>query len=87
MGRIKLQKMIHLSEYHGQVSEVQGEYSRKSAGPFDAKAMAGVGRGLKKQKWFEELKEEGRYVYRPLENCGEHTKYLAHWQTEMTRGR
>jgi type I restriction enzyme, S subunit len=85
MGRIKLQKLIHLCEYHGQVSEVQGDYSRKAAGPFDAKAMAGISKNLKKQKWFEEVKEGERYVYRPLEKSGEHKKYLAHWQAEMPR--
>lgn len=85
MGRIKLQKLIHLCEYHGQVSEVQGDYSRKAAGPFDAKAMAGISKNLKKQKWFEEVKEGERYLYRPLEKQGEHKKYLAHWQAEMPR--
>ena len=85
MGRIKLQKLIHLCEYHGQVSEIQGDYSRKAAGPFDARAMAGISKNLKKQKWFEEVKEGERYVYRPLEKRGEHKKYLSHWQTEMPR--
>jgi len=85
MGRIKLQKLIHLCEYHGQMSEVQGDYSRKAAGPFDAGAMAGISKNLKKQKWFEEVKEGERYVYRPLEKRGEHKKYLAHWQAEMPR--
>ena len=85
MGRIKLQKLIHLCEYHGKVSEVQGDYSRKAAGPFDAKAMAGVRNGLKKQKWFEEVKNGERYLYEPLEKRGEHKKYLAHWQTQMPR--
>ncbi len=85
MGRIKLQKLIHLCEYHGQVSEVQGDYSRKAAGPFDAKSMAGISKNLKKQKWFEEVKEGERYVYQPLEKRGDHKKYLAHWQAEMPR--
>lgn len=85
MGRIKLQKLIHLCEYHGQISEVQGDYARKAAGPFDAKAMAGISKNLKKQKWFEEVKEGERYVYRPLEKHGEHKKYLAHWQAQMPR--
>ncbi len=85
MGRIKLQKLIHLCEYHGQVSEVQGDYSRKAACPFDARAMAGISKNLKKQKWFEEVKEGERYVYRPLEKRGEHKKYLVHWQSEMPR--
>ena len=85
MGRIKLQKLIHLCEYHGQLSEIQGDYSRKAAGPFDARAMAGISKNLKKQKWFEEVKEGERYVYRSLEKRGEHKKYLAHWQDEMAR--
>lgn len=85
MGRIKLQKLIHLCEYHGQIDEVQGDYRRKAAGPFDAKAMAGIRLGLEKQRWFEEIKDGERYLYQPLEKRGEHKKYLAHWQTQMAR--
>jgi type I restriction enzyme S subunit len=72
MGRIKLQKLIHLCEYHGQIDEVQGDYRRKAAGPFDAKAMAGIRLGLEKQRWFEEIKDGERYLYQPLEKRGEH---------------
>lgn len=85
MGRIKLQKLIHLCEYHAQLDEIAGNYSRKAAGPFDSKVMAGVRNGLKQQKWFEEYKDGGRYAYRPMEKAGAHKPYLAHWADKKAK--
>jgi hypothetical protein len=85
MGRIKLQKLIHLCEYHAQLDELGSTYSRKAAGPFDAQAMAGVRKGLLQQRWFEEFKEGGRYEYRPLEKEGGHKQYLPHWEDKQAR--
>ena len=85
MGRIKLQKLIHLCEYHGQLDEVEGDYTRRSAGPFDGKAMAKCRAGLEEKRWFEEVKAYDRYAYRSLEKCGEHKAYLAQWTPKMAR--
>jgi len=85
MGRIKLQKLIHLCEYHAQLDELRSTYSRKAAGPFDAQAMAGVRNGLLQQRWFEEFKDGGRYAYRPLEKAGGHKQYLTHWEDKQAR--
>lgn len=85
MGRIKLQKLIHLCEHHGQLTELESNYVRKQAGPFDSRAMAGISQGLRKLKWFEEIEDGGRHLYKPLERRGQHKQYLAPWERQMPR--
>ena len=85
MGRIKLQKLIHLCEYHAQLDEVRGTYSRKAAGPFAPQVMEDVREGLLQQRWFEEYKDGDRYRYRPLEEAGCHQHYLPHWEDKQAR--
>lgn len=84
-GRVKLQKLIHLCEYVAEIDEVNGNYLRKAAGPFDNKVMFGIASGLSKQKWFSEVKDGNRTIYRPLEKAGEHKKYLARWESKMPK--
>lgn len=84
-GRVKLQKLIHLCEYVAEIEEVNGNYLRKAAGPFDNKVMFGIASGLSKQKWFSEVKDGNRTIYRPLEKAGEHKKYLARWESKMRK--
>lgn len=83
MGRVKLQKLIHLCEHVAEIEEVGAHYARKAAGPFDNKVMFGIATGLTKQKWFAETKDGGRTIYQPLENAGEHRKYLTRWENKM----
>lgn len=83
MGRVKLQKLIHLCEYVGQIEEVHGEYRREAAGPFDQRLMFGVVKGLSDQQWFGERREAARSHYVPLAKTGGHSKYLARWQDRM----
>jgi len=85
MGRVKLQKLIQLCEGHAQIEEIDGHYMREAAGPFDNKLMYGVAAGLKKLKWFEEVRSEGRTIYRPLKNMGDHTKYLELWSAKLPK--
>lgn len=84
-GRVKLQKLIHLCEYVAEIEEVNGNYLCKAAGPFDNKVMFGIASGLSKQKWFSEVKDGTRTIYRPLEKAGEHKKYLARWDARCLR--
>jgi type I restriction enzyme, S subunit len=85
MGRVKLQKLIHLCEYHAQLDEVRGTYSRQAAGPFAPQMMEHVREGLLQQRWFEEYKDESRYVYRALEKAGGHKQYLPHWEDKRAK--
>ena len=84
-GRVKLQKLIHLCEYVAEIDEIHANYARKAAGPFDNKLMFGIATGLSKQKWFLEVKDGKRTLYRPLEKAGEHRKYLARWENKMPK--
>ena len=85
MGRTKLQKLIHLTEHHAQISELVGQYTRKMAGPLDMKAMIGVEKGLAAQSWYKTVKSDGRYRYEPLTKQGQHAKYLEPWERLMPR--
>lgn len=83
MGRIKLQKLIHLSEYYAELNDIHGNYHRAAAGPFDNKLMRGVANGLEKQKWFREVHRENRTFYEPMEASGQHSKYLQRWSEHL----
>lgn len=83
MGRVKLQKLIHLCEHVAEIDEIAANYQRKAAGPFDNKVMFGIASGLAKQGWFSEVREAGRTVYRPLDAVGGHKKYLAQWESKL----
>jgi hypothetical protein len=89
-GRVKHQKVLHLCEYVGQLTEIKGDYRRRAAGPLDNKLIYSVEAELKKQNWFEtyELKSpSGRCVghgYRPLANAGGHCVYFDRWWTQQT---
>jgi len=85
MGRIKLQKLIHLCEYHAQLDEVRGAYSRQAAGPFAPQVMEDVREGLLQQRWFEEYKDDSRYAYRALEKAGGHKQHMPHWEDKRAK--
>lgn len=85
MGRVKLQKLIHLSEYYAELDDIHGNYHRAAAGPFDNKLMRGVANGLEKQKWFKEVHRENRTFYEPMESSGQHSKYLQRWSEHLPK--
>jgi type I restriction enzyme S subunit len=85
MTQMKLQKLIHLAEYHAQLDEIQGDYQRQAAGPFDNKMMYGIASGLKKQQWFEMRGRGQNAIYSPLFKAGYHEKYLSHWQEKKAK--
>jgi type I restriction enzyme S subunit len=84
-GRIKHQKILHLSEYIGGIEEIQGEYHREAAGPLDNKLIYSVEAELKKQKWFAEYaREKFGHGYRPLEKAGGHRAYVEqYWKDKL----
>lgn len=58
-GRVKFQKTLHLAEAHLGIDEVEGQYYRKAAGPFDPGMMRSVHSQLKKQGWITAEPREG----------------------------
>lgn len=85
MTQMKLQKLIHLTEYHAQLDEIQGNYQRQAAGPYDNQIMYGVSIGLEKQQWFKISGRSQKATYSPLKKAGNHRKYLSHWATKIER--
>jgi type I restriction enzyme S subunit len=85
MGRVKLQKLIHLCEYYAELDDIHGSYVRAAAGPFDNKLMRGVANGLERQKWFKQVRSENRASYEPMESCGQHSKYLQRWSEQLPK--
>ena len=80
MNQMKLQKLIHLCEHHAQIPDVQGQYQRAAAGPYDNHLMHPLAATLRKQNWF---RRNGRYqdaTYTALEKAGSHQKYLGKWE-------
>jgi type I restriction enzyme S subunit len=85
MTQMKLQKLIHLAEYHARLDEIRGEYQRQAAGPFDNKMMYGLAAGLKKQQWFAMIGRGQNAKYSSLTKAGNHERYLAHWRDQITK--
>lgn len=76
-GRVKLQKILYLSEYHAQLPFQRSAYQRYAAGPHDPKAMYSIEGQMKKQKWFDSRLREGGYgkEYVPLERHEAYKQY------------
>lgn len=75
-GRIKHQKIFHLCEYIAQIPEIEGQYHREAAGPFDNKLIYANEAELKKQKWFRSVERESfGHAYEAMEKAGAHRKY------------
>jgi hypothetical protein len=75
-GRVKHQKILHLCEYIAELEEIEGEYHRKAAGPMDNKLIFANVSEIKKQKWYDEIKDGKRSFYKPLEKAGSQRKYF-----------
>jgi len=85
MTQMKLQKLIHLTEYHAQLAEIQGDYQRQAAGPYDNRLMYGLATGLEKQQWFKIRGYGQKATYSPLSKAGNHQKYLSHWRDKIQK--
>ena len=85
MGRTKLQKLIHVTEYHAQIEDLRGNYTRKMAGPLNMKAMISLEQGLEKQRWYKMVSSDKRYRYIPLEKHERHSKYMERWNDKAER--
>lgn len=83
-GRVKLQKILYLSEYHAQLPFQRSEYQRYAAGPHDPKAMYSIEGQMKKQKWFDSRRREGGYgkEYVPLERHEAYKQYYERYFVE-----
>lgn len=84
-GRVKLEKLLYLSEAFAGM-DLQGHYLRAAAGPFDNFALRSVELQLQRQGWFKGIKGEKGTRYVPLAKAGGHQTYFAeYWQEQKPK--
>jgi type I restriction enzyme, S subunit len=82
-GQTKHQKIFHLCEHIAQLSDLQVEYHREAAGPYDNRVIHSNAAELKRLNWYEEYPRKGiGRAYRPLPKAGAHAKYLTQYWPE-----
>jgi type I restriction enzyme S subunit len=82
-GQTKHLKIFHLCEHIAEIRDLDGEYHRDAAGPYDNRLIYGNEAELKKQKWYESYsRKKVGHGYRPLAKAGGHEKYLERYWPE-----
>jgi len=78
-GSVKLQKLMFLCENIDSMN-INFEYSKQAAGPYDNKFMHSIGIEFKRQGWFKVEKVKSGKIYRnvfvPLDKFGTHKDYF-----------
>lgn len=78
-GRVKLQKELYLAEAHAGISELEGSYLRKAAGPHDQQLMDDVEGGMAAQGYYRADQPDGNgspVSYISLNKAGQHEAAL-----------
>ncbi|PBB34339.1 restriction endonuclease subunit S [Mesorhizobium sp. WSM3882] len=78
-GRVKLHKELFLAEAHAGISELQGNYLREAAGPFDRAMIDDTERALEAEGFYRASQRDGTgtaVLYTPLAKAGQHKAEL-----------
>jgi restriction endonuclease S subunit len=78
-GHVKLQKLMYLAEAHAGINELQGNYLREAAGPYDRALIEGLDRSLEAAGFYRATKPEKNdeaVTYTPLAKAGQHSADL-----------
>lgn len=78
-GRVKLQKELYLAESHIGINELQGNYLREAAGPFDRSMLDETEKALEAAKYYCKSQPDGTgtaVAYMALPKAGQHTTDL-----------
>jgi restriction endonuclease S subunit len=78
-GHVKLQKLMFLAEAHTDIRELQGNYLREAAGPYDRALIEGLDRSLEVNGFYRVAKPEKideAATYMPLAKAGKHSAEL-----------
>lgn len=78
-GRVKLQKEFYLAEAHLGIAEIQGNYFREAAGPFDRVLIEETERAVETAGFYRASQADGAgttVTYAPLANAGRHSAEL-----------
>lgn len=80
-GRVKFQKILHLSEAHLGIEEIQGNYQRHAAGPHDARMMKSVEGQLQRQGWLivEQRNANAKVVYKKTNKTDQYLPYFRNY--------
>ncbi len=88
-GHVKLQKLMYLAEAHAGISELQGNYLREAAGPYDRALIEGLDRSLEAAGFYRAMKPERieeAVTYTPLAKAGHHNADLKSLLGPRTEG-
>lgn len=84
-GRVKFQKVLNLCEYHLGM-DLEGNYRREAAGPFDNRMLRSVESQMQQQKWYEAMRDGQRTTYVPMEDAGGHRRYFDNYWSGYREG-
>jgi type I restriction enzyme S subunit len=84
-GHVKLMKLMYLCEHLAKV-ETLSNYHRDAAGPYDNQMIRSIDSQLKKAKWFECVKIDPKYTYKPLEKKEEYKAWFAKYYSDEESG-
>jgi type I restriction enzyme S subunit len=75
-GRVKLEKLLYLSEHCAQLP-LHSQFQRAAAGPYDSKSLYSIENQLNQNKWFKRQKITGESrAYTRLANVGGYKQYV-----------
>lgn len=75
-GRVKLEKLLYLSEHCAQLP-LYSEFKRAAAGPYDSKSLHSIESQLSKNKWFKRQKVSGESrAYTRLAKSNGYRQYI-----------
>jgi type I restriction enzyme S subunit len=82
-GQTKHQKIFHLCEHIAELTDLDVQYHRDAAGPYDNRLIYANEAELKRQKWYESYsRKKIGHGYHPLAKAGGHEKYLERYWPE-----
>jgi len=74
-GHVKFQKILYLCEYYGEITDINSNYHRDVAGPYDKEMIRSLDKNLEKQNWFKAIQDDNRWYYIPLEKSDEYKEH------------
>lgn len=80
-GRVKFQKILHLSEAHLGIEDIQGNYHRHAAGPHDARMMKSVEGQLQRQRWLTvaQRNANAKVEYKKTDKTDQYLSYFRNY--------
>lgn len=81
LGHVKLEKLLFLSEYCAQL-DMQTEYVRHAAGPYNPQVLRSIDSQLQKAKWFKYNKSNRGSKYSRLNKS---TEYAPYFESNFTK--